>query len=202
MKEKICTFCGHRIISEGKLREPLKELFVYLIEKHGFNTFYSGAMGEFDRLCHAVIHELKPRYPHIKLCRILYRYKPYEEYAPIFDETLFPDLEGVHYKKAITFRNRFMVDSAKLLVCFVSRNYGGACDTMRYAEKCGVPILNLHNMTKETIADALLKSVAHTASEQLLDEMEKEGEKYKDIPMPDWDAMWERILKQGGKEGN
>lgn len=48
-----------------------------------------------------------------------------------------------HYKAAFQIRNRSMVDRSGLVVFYVNRKSGGAYQTMAYAERTGVPLINL-----------------------------------------------------------
>ena len=67
-----------------------------------------------------------------------------EYYETSYDDVVVPgELDGVHYKSAITKRNRWMVEQSDWLIAFVYRNFGGAYATLRYAEKKGLRIINL-----------------------------------------------------------
>ena len=72
MKENVCCFCGHRDCYNG-FREQIKAKIKDIIENDGVTVFYSGGMGEFDRLCESVVREIKRRNKYIKL----YLIKPY-----------------------------------------------------------------------------------------------------------------------------
>ena len=50
MKEKICSFCGHRD-ADSSLRTQIKAAITDIIENDGVTTFYSGGMGAFDGMC-------------------------------------------------------------------------------------------------------------------------------------------------------
>ena len=68
-----------------------------------------------------------------------------EYYEASFDDVVIPmELAEVHYKSAITQRNRWMIDRSDYLIAFVYRNFGGAYETMKYAKKKeGIVIINL-----------------------------------------------------------
>ncbi len=134
MKEKICCFCGHRCVVNECLDYMIEHTLTDLIEKRGYNTFYSGGMGEFDELCEKIVRRLKNKYPHIKLCRVLYCYKRNID-KTLFDEIIVPWLEGIHYKKLIIMKNRWMVEKADAVLCYVNKDYGGAYSMMQYAQK-------------------------------------------------------------------
>ena len=136
MKEKICSFCGHRD-ADSSLRTEIKEAIIDIIENGNITTFYSGGMGNFDKLCESVVRELKQVYP-LKL----YLIAPYmtqkinrngKYYMELYDDIIIPDLGEVHYKRAITERNKWIVKKSNVLLCYVTRSNGGAYQMMQYA---------------------------------------------------------------------
>lgn len=142
MNEKICLFCGHRIVTTEKLEEKIYVNLYNLIENYGYNAFYSGGMGEFDIMCEQAIRKLKIVYPDIRLYRIVYRYKTdMESIKKLVDEIIIPDLGDAYYKKIIDLRNRWMVDMSQCVLCYINKNYGGAYKTMKYAETLGKDII-------------------------------------------------------------
>lgn len=71
---KACSFLGHRKIKiTEELKQKLKEIVEYLIVYHNVLYFLFGSNSEFDCLAHAVVTELKEKYPNIK--RIAYTCK-------------------------------------------------------------------------------------------------------------------------------
>ena len=150
MKEKICSFCGHRDADSG-LRTQIKVAITDIIENKGVTTFYSGGMGNFDNLCESVVRELKQTY-YLKL----YLIAPYmtqkinrdgKYYKELYDDIIIPDLGEVHYKRAITERNRWMVEQSDIILCYIYRSSGGAYKTVQYAKKHGKHIINLADDT-------------------------------------------------------
>ena len=139
MNEKICSFCGHRDCDRS-LREKIKEAITGLVENQGITTFYSGGMGNFDKLSESVVRELKREYKDIRLCLIApYMTKHLNTdrayYNAMYDEIIIPDLGDVYYKRAITERNKWMVRKSDILLCYVTRSYGGAYQMYRYAKE-------------------------------------------------------------------
>ena len=53
-----------------------------------------------------------------------------------------PAIVGIHYKRAITARNRWMVDNSDLIISYIVRNYGGAADTVNYAKRTDKRIIS------------------------------------------------------------
>ena len=61
---------------------------------------------------------------------------------------IIPECIGkTHPKGAITKRNRWMVEQADLLICYIEREEGGAFTALKYAKKQKKTIINL--ATKE-----------------------------------------------------
>ena len=67
-----------------------------------------------------------------------------EYYNCMYDDIIIPDeLAFVHYKSAITKRNRWMIDNSDVVIVYVIRNHGGAYDAMRYAERQNKTIIRV-----------------------------------------------------------
>ena len=122
------------------IQKPLREVLERLVKEHGVTVFYTGGMGEFDALFARTVRVLKRDYPALRLVlvmpyltRRLIADKAY--YETLYDEILIPaELEGVHPKKAIGLRNRWMVDHSNFVVAALHRNTGGAAKAIRYAQ--------------------------------------------------------------------
>ncbi len=52
-----------------------------------------------------------------------------------YDCCIYPPIEKSPYKFAIEKRNKWMVDNCDFLVCYITRTYGGAYKTFKYANK-------------------------------------------------------------------
>ena len=134
-----CCFFGHRELYLT-VYDKLYNLVRYLIEERGINIFYTGGMGDSDRLFISVVMQLRSKYKNIKLILIL----PYmtnkinsnpEFYNSQYDDIIIPDiLLGLHYKKAIPERNKWMINNSDIVISCVYRNFGGAYKAVKYAE--------------------------------------------------------------------
>ena len=130
----IVTFCGHRELHEPeKVKAWLEEVVESLIHE-GTDTFYLGGYGQFDALAAAVVREKKERYPQIRSVLVL-PYLDREYDASAYDETLYPPLENVPRRYAISRRNEYIVDHADVVVAYVVYSFGGAGKTLKYAER-------------------------------------------------------------------
>ncbi|MBQ6336595.1 MAG: DUF1273 family protein [Clostridia bacterium] len=138
MKKACCGF-GHRNVFEN-ISDKLDQAIESAIQQ-GCEIFYTGAMGEFDSLFSSVVRKAKKSRPHIRLICV----KPYftndinidrDYYNTMYDDVIIPpELIGVHYKAAIKARNRWMIDNSDIVLVYTMRNYGGAYDALKYAER-------------------------------------------------------------------
>lgn len=149
---KICTFAGHREAHAAGVTERINEALETILQTDAEFCFYTGGMGEFDRLCAAAVRRAKREHPNCKIELVLVL--PYlteslnankKYYESEFDGILVPmELMGVHYKGAIQKRNRWMVDQSDYLLAYIRRDFGGAFETWKYAKrKADLVILNI-----------------------------------------------------------
>lgn len=147
----VCTFAGHREVFQANIADKLDEAIAQIIEADDSFRFLVGEMGDFDGMCSSAVRRAKRIYPdkQISLELILpYLTQELNEnkiyYETSYDDVIVPiELSGVHYKSAITKRNRWMIEKSDYLIAFVYRDFGGAYTTLRYAEKKGLQIINL-----------------------------------------------------------
>ncbi len=127
-------FCGHKEISEpDKLQRWLVETVEALIQR-GADTFYLGGYGAFDRLAANVVWSKKRLYPSVQSILVL----PYLDRAvdaTDYDSMIYPPLENVPRRYAISKRNEWMVDHSDVVVAYVIHEWGGAATTLRYAKR-------------------------------------------------------------------
>lgn len=90
--------------------------------------------GNFDYLCASTLRELKKQHPTIKLILVL----PYLNSSMMtegYDETVYPPLESVPKRFAISRRNEWMVRESDIVVAYVTHGWGGAAKTLEYARR-------------------------------------------------------------------
>ena len=146
-----CTFAGHRQVYLKDAEQRIEKVVAEFSEQHSDIYFYCGGMGEFDYLCSKAVKKVKILNPDKKIK--LFLIAPYmmqrinrerEDLRWIYDEIIIPDeLSDCYYKKAITARNRWMVDHCDFIITHVVRPYGGAWNTFRYAQEKGLYVLNI-----------------------------------------------------------
>ena len=128
------TFCGHSEVSNpDQVREWLTDKVGQLIDL-GADMFLLGGYGMFDRMAASVVAQMKKRYHHVQSVPV----KPYldrEMDETGYDWTVYPALEHIPRRYAITHRNRYMVDNAVFVVAYVTHGWGGAAKTLEYANK-------------------------------------------------------------------
>ena len=144
-----CTFAGHRHFPAP--RSSVDGVIETVLQTDRVFTFYSGGMGEFDAQCEAAVRGAKRRYPDLNIQLLLVL--PYMTnrlntnktyYEDMYDGVIIPEaLLGVHPKAAITKRNRWMVDASDYVIACVRRGFGGAYETVKYAQRIGKPVIEL-----------------------------------------------------------
>ena len=134
-----CTFFGHRDCPSS-IKEKLYEEIEQLISHHGVDIFYIGTQGSFDRMTYAVLEDLRKRYLHIKIYRVLaYLPKPGDNDTA---DTIVPEgIENAYPRYAIVHRNNWMIDHSDYVIAYVTRTFGGAYQAVERAKKKGKIII-------------------------------------------------------------
>ena len=60
-----------------------------------------------------------------------------------YDDVIFPPIENIPRKFAISKRNEWMVNEADLVIAFVTYSWGGAAKTLEYSKRKKKRIINL-----------------------------------------------------------
>lgn len=144
---RVCSAFGHRDIFENiteKINSAVRDA-----AEQGCEIFYTGAMGQFDEMFSSSVRRLKKDYPNVKLICV----KPYltteinkqgDYLYSLYDDIFIPlELADVHYKAAITERNRWIIKQSDIVIVYTKRNYGGAYDAKRYAERLEKRIVSI-----------------------------------------------------------
>ncbi len=145
----ILTFCGHADFHKTPALES--RMLTVLAEQVGDAPaeFYLGGYGGFDGFAFEMASRYKETHPQISLVFVTpYMSEDYQknhlaEAALRYDAILYPPLEQVPPRFAITRRNRHMAEQADLVIAFVSRQWGGAYQTYRHAFRKGKTVINL-----------------------------------------------------------
>ena len=136
------TFCGHRHMQiTSEIAESLKNIIYSLIEE-GATEFYLGGYGEFDALCARTVRDAKKIYPHITSTLVI-PYIDREFSSSLYDDSVYPPLESVPRRFAISRRNKWMVECADVVVSYVIHDFGGAAATLNHANRKNKRVISL-----------------------------------------------------------
>lgn len=153
MREQTCCFTGHRKVPAeemGVLTSRLEDTIASLY-KRGIRRFETGGALGFDTLAAKSVLRLRERY-HIELALILpclsqtrnWRPEDTAEYEGIkaqADQVVYTSQE--YTRGCMHKRNRYLVDTSSVCVCYLTRDSGGTAYTVHYARTHGLEIINL-----------------------------------------------------------
>lgn len=145
----IISFCGHSdFCGDLTVAKKVKELIISFAEINKIVYCYTGGYGAFDNFVASCISEAQAVRNNIKNCLVI----PYisewfmnkiKNHVSMYDEVIYPPIEGVPPKYAIIRRNEWMVDKSDLLIAYVKHGWGGAARMYQYAKRRGVKIIAL-----------------------------------------------------------
>lgn len=129
----IIAFCGHDNVPDiHKVREWLSHVLDQFIYEENV-ICYLGGYGGFDRLAASVVRQKQKVNSSVQAVLIIpYLNRTYDESG--YDYTLFPPLESVPPRYAISKRNQWMVAQADVVIAYVTHGWGGAAKTLAYAQ--------------------------------------------------------------------
>lgn len=140
---------GHREVPDFKSVENLLLSELYrLFDQHEFISFVLGRNGEFDEYAAMILKRIQRQYGKDR-CEIIlvlpYLVSDIEYYATYYDSVYIPEeiSNNIYPKRAITVRNRIMIDQSDEIIFYVNKNKGGAYMTYKYAIKCGKRFVNI-----------------------------------------------------------
>ena len=138
----IIAFCGH---ADYIPRAEDEERVLDLLEKQAKNApceFFLGGYGSFDRFAHHCAKKFKQVHTNATITFVT-PYLPAREEHTSFDLVVYPPLENVPPRFAISHRNRWIVQQADFLIAYVNRRYGGAYTMYQFALKNNKTVHNL-----------------------------------------------------------
>ena len=147
---------GHRDFgSHNDLEKKLFPLLREITSSQGYVEIYIGRNGEFDVFTATIIRRLKrePGEHNIDMtCILPYTVKDIEHYAKYYDDIIIPDTSiKTPLKYSIIKRNKWMVEHADLVICYVERSQGGAYEAMKYANKINKRVINLADIMGDVL---------------------------------------------------
>jgi hypothetical protein len=153
MDRTTITFCGHKDISDrqfilNKLIETLEPYF----KGETPLAFYCGGYGAFDSIASQAIDVLRKKYTEVKAEKIFvtpYITPAYQErindMKKFYDDVIYPPLENVPLRFAISRRNEWMMKSSDIVIAYVMHSWGGAAKTLTYAKRQHKQIINIYD---------------------------------------------------------
>ena len=132
------TFIGNRNTPASAY--PALYSTIETLIKSGADDFYVGDNGNFDKLVHKSLRNLKDVYPHIRFAVVLTS----PQKAPNNMPSVFPEeLSRVMPRFAIVKRNRYMVDLCDCIIAYAANPYGNTGKLCEYAQKKNKKVLFL-----------------------------------------------------------
>ena len=145
------AFAGHAVVSSNKrVKEMVKEQIRKNIIGVKFVTCYLGGHGDFDEICACACRELKQEHicvevvyvaPYISLSEQL-KIKEMQE-SGLCDTSIYPPIENVPPRFAISKRNEWMMINADLVIAYVEHSFGGAYKSLQVAKRKKKKIINI-----------------------------------------------------------
>lgn len=136
------TFFGHKDTPK-EIEPTLRTTLVDLIENHGATEFYVGNNGNFDTMVRRQLENLSQTYP--ITYNVVLAYLPTEKNK--YDDltnTIYPEgIETPPKRFAISYRNKWMIKQADIVVTYVTHSFGGAWQFKVLAEKQGKIVIEL-----------------------------------------------------------
>ena len=140
----IITFFGHKTITSlDGLLEKIRQVIDYNIVPAEKTVFYCGGLGDFDNLCAKVCFGLKENNKNCEVLLITPYINVSKNNSKQYDGIIYPPLENVPLKFAISRRNMWMIDESDLVIVYVNHSFGGAYNAMKYAKRKKKRVINL-----------------------------------------------------------
>ena len=87
-----------------------------------------------------IIHELKAEFPNIESTLVL-AYLSTDVDLQLYVNSLYPPLENVPPRYAISRRNRWLIENSDVVVAYVQHSWGGAATTLSYTKRKGKAVI-------------------------------------------------------------
>ena len=154
VRARTVCFTGHRRVGRDIDGDEFRNTVLELI-KSGYDTFICGGAVGFDTLAARLVLAFKHFYPDIKLHLYLpcnnqdarWSAADRAEYKKILERADYVDMpESSYYDGCMRERNYKMVDDSSVCVCYLNSDMrSGTAQTVRYAERMGLNVINVAN---------------------------------------------------------
>ena len=144
----VISFCGH---SSYVAKNVDEQMILDILQTEIGNEkceIFLGGYGNFDSFAYSCAKKFKAANPNVKLIFITpYRDEKYIKEKMYgrdeIDEIVYPPLEHVPLRYAISRRNRWIVEHSDIIIAYISHAYGGAYETYKFATKKNVKVFNV-----------------------------------------------------------
>ncbi len=142
------SFFGH---SSFISTPEIEKRFLRILEENTAGreaTLYFGGYGNFDEFALASAKKIKAKNGARHIFVTPYITESYQKnhlsyIRESYDEILYPPIESVPYRFAISARNKWLVENSDLIICCINRTFGGAYAAFQHARRCGKEIINI-----------------------------------------------------------
>ena len=145
----IVAFCGHSSYTESEEDEQkILSILTRIIGDRNAEV-YLGGYGFFDAFARRCARKYQENHPNIKLVLITpyitpdYSKNHLKQAFALYDEILYPSIEDKPLKFAISYRNKWMVESADYVIAYVTHAWGGAYQTYKHAKRKKKIVFNI-----------------------------------------------------------
>ena len=136
------TFFGHKDTPK-EIEPTLRTTLIDLIENKNITVFYVGNNGNFDTMVRCQLEDLSHTYPitySVVLAYLPTKKSEYDDYT----NTILPEgIETAPKRFAISYRNKWMIGQADVVVTYVINSFGGAAQFKKMAERLGKTVIEL-----------------------------------------------------------
>ena len=153
-RTKTACFTGHRIFSQKRIETIEKRLHEEIdrLIQQGITAFIAGGALGFDQMAATLVLSKKHQGADIRLilalpCRD--QDKDWTDMQKYMYHIFLADADEVHYVSekftpdCMKRRNYYMVDNSAFCICALLRDISGTGQTVRYAQKQGLQVINL-----------------------------------------------------------
>lgn len=135
-------FFGHKDTPK-EIEPTLRSTLIDLIENKNVTVFYVGNNGSFDTMVRHQLEDLSKTYPITYSVVLAYLPTEKNKYDNLTN-TIYPEgLETVPKRFTISWRNKWMIQQADVVVTYVTHNFGGAAQFKEMAERLNKHVINL-----------------------------------------------------------
>ena len=130
----ICALFGNRDCPYLK-EEALEDLICNLIQKRGVTCFYVGNHGEFDRRAALALKKVSKQFDWVRYYVVLAYYPTDSHLAKDHPTILADGVETVPPKFRIIYRNKWMIQQAQVVACYLHDITGNTRNLAEYAQR-------------------------------------------------------------------